>query len=208
MSAEIEFPQLYLVTPPEIELMGFPELLAQVLDTYDTACLRLTLSTSDEDRIMRAADACREVAHARDVPIVISEHALLVERLGLDGVHLGDGARRVRATRDDLGGDAIVGSYCAASRHDGMTAGEVGADYVSFGPAGATALGDGSRAEPELFSWWSQMIEVPIVAEGALDEDTIRALTPVTDFFAIGEEIWRSDDPVATLGRLLSAMRG
>lgn len=208
MSAEIEFPQLYLVTPPEIELMGFPELLAQVLDTYDTACLRLTLSTSDEDRIMRAADACREVAHARDVPIVISEHSLLVERLGLDGVHLSDGARRVRATRDDLGGDAIVGAYCAASRHDGMTAGEVGADYVSFGPAGATALGDGSRAEPELFSWWSQMIEVPVVAEGALDEDTIRALTPVTDFFAIGEEIWRTDDPVATLGRLLSAMRG
>lgn len=203
---EQDRPQLYLVTPPEIELSRFPTELAKVLDAYDTACLRLSLATTDEDRIMRAADACREVAHARDVPIVIAEHALLVERLGLDGVHLGDGARRVRKTRDDLGADAIVGAYCAASRHDGMNAGEVGADYVSFGPAGATPLGDGTRAEQDLFAWWSQMIEVPVVAEGALDEDTIRTLAPVTDFFAIGEEIWRTDDPSATLGRLLAAM--
>ncbi|SMR71902.1 thiamine-phosphate pyrophosphorylase [Aliiroseovarius halocynthiae] len=204
--SEMDRPQLYLVTPPEIELSRFPIELAKVLDAHETACLRLSLATTDEDRIMRAADACREVAHARDVPIVISEHALLVERLGLDGVHLGDGARRVRKTRDDLGADAIVGAYCAASRHDGMNAGEVGADYVSFGPAGATPLGDGTRAEQDLFAWWSQMIEVPVVAEGALDEDTIRALTPVTDFFAIGEEIWRTEDPAATLARLLSAM--
>ncbi|MDE9449069.1 thiamine phosphate synthase [Aliiroseovarius sp. Z3] len=205
---DIELPQLYLVTPPEFELSRFPEQLAHVLDSHDTACLRLSLATSDEDRIMRAADACREVAHARDVPIVIAEHALMVERLGLDGVHLGDGARRVRKTRDDLGADAIVGAFCTASRHDGMTAGEVGADYVSFGPAGASGLGDGTRAEADLFDWWSKMIEVPVVAEGALDEDTIRTLTPFTDFFAIGEEIWRTDDPSSALARLMAAMEG
>ncbi|GHE95292.1 thiamine phosphate synthase [Aliiroseovarius zhejiangensis] len=205
---ELELPQLYLVTPPDFELSRFPDQLARVLDAHATACLRLTLATADEDRITRAADACREVAHARDVPIVIADHVLMVERLGLDGVHLGDGARRMRKTREDLGTDAIVGAFCGASRHDGMSAGEMGADYVSFGPAGATPLGDGSRADRDLFGWWSEMIEVPVVAEGALDEDTIRALTPVTDFFAIGEEIWRTDDPSATLGRLVDAMRG
>lgn len=204
----LELPQLYLVTPPEFELSQFPDQLARVLDSHDTACLRLSMATSDEDRIMRAADACREVAHARDVPIVISEHALMVERLGLDGVHLGDGARRVRKTREDLGADAIVGAFCSASRHDGMNAGEAGADYVSFGPAGTTPLGDGTTAGADLFDWWSQMIEVPVVAEGALDEDLVRALTPVTDFFAIGEEIWRNDDPTAALARLMGAMAG
>ena len=205
---EMELPQLYLVTPPEFELSQFPDQLAKVLDTHETACLRLALATTDEDRIMRAADACREIAHARDIPIVIAEHALMVERLGLDGVHLGDGARRVRKTRDDLGADAIIGAFCNASSHDGMNAGEAGADYISFGPAGATALGDGTQADAELFDWWSKVIEVPVVAEGALDEDTIRTLTPMTDFFAIGEEIWRTDDPVATLSGLLAAMHG
>jgi len=205
--AEPEQPQIYLITPPEFELSQFPSRLAAVLDAQDVACVRLALASQDEDRIARAADACREVTHARDVALVIDSHLAMVERLGLDGVHLTDGARTVRYARKELGPDAVVGTFCGTSRHDGMSAGESGADYVSFGPAGASALGDGSQAEVELFDWWSQMIEIPVVAEGALDGDLIRLLAPHTDFFGIGDEIWRSDDPVAALGHLMGHMR-
>lgn len=199
-------PQIYLVTPPEIELSSFPARLDDLLDAHEIACVRLALATRDEDRIARAADAVREVCHRADVACVIETHVGMVERLGLDGVHLTDGARSVRKVRKALGGDAIVGAYCAASRHDGMTAGEAGADYVSFGPVTAGALGDGTMAEPDLFAWWSEMIEVPVVAEGGLDETSIATLSPITDFFAIGEEIWRQDDAAAALARLKSAM--
>lgn len=194
-----EMPQLYLITPPEPAFESFPDLMARCLDAAPVACVRLAMATTDEDRIARMADALREVTHARDIALVIERHALLVERLGLDGVHLTDGARSVAKMRKALGTDAIVGTFCGASRHDGITAGEMGADYVSFGPVGLTALGDGTRAEPELFQWWSEMIEVPVVAEGALSLDSVRALTPVTDFFALGEEIWGAEDPVAAL---------
>ncbi len=204
--ADAERPQIYLLTPPEIELSRFPGQLAAVMDAHEIACLRLTLATRDEDRLSRAADAVREVAHARDVAVVIDTHVSLAERLGLDGVHLTDGARSVRKSRAALGSDAIVGAYCGASRHDGMTAGEAGADYVAFGPVGATALGDGTRAGLDLFKWWSEMIEVPVVAEGALDAGSLAALAPVTDFVAIGEEIWHADDPVAALSGLIRAM--
>ena len=61
-------------------------------------------------------------------------------------------------------------------------------------------------AEFELFEWWSQMIELPVVAEGALDAALVAQLAPVTDFFGIGEEIWRHDDPAAALQALLAAM--
>jgi thiamine-phosphate pyrophosphorylase len=199
-------PQIYLVTPPEIDLDLFPVQLAACLDRVDVACLRLSIASRDEDRIARTADALREVTHARDVAIVIDGHPLLVERLGLDGVHLTDGARSVRKMRKDLGPDAIIGAFCGNSRHDGMTAGELGADYASFGPVGETPLGLGTRAELELFQWWSEMIEVPCVAEGALDEALIRALAPHTDFFGIGDEIWLTDDPAATLARFCAAM--
>lgn len=197
-----ESPQIYLITPSEFELSSFPGLLGQILDAHEVACIRLDLATRDEDRIARAADACREVAHARDVALVITDHVVLAERLGLDGVHLSDGARPVRAARKALGPDAIVGSFCATSRHDGMTAGEAGADYVSFGPVGNSALGDGSVADIEMFQWWSVMIELPVVAEGALTPSLAGDLAPFTDFFGIGEEIWREDDPVAALERL------
>ena len=137
---------------------------------------------------------------------MIDTHVALAERLGLDGVHLTDGARSVRKTRTALGAEGIVGAFCGASRHDGMNAAEASADYVAFGPVGATALGDGTIAEDDLFAWWSEMIEVPVVAEGSLDVERVRALSPITDFFAIGEEIWREDDAVAALSTLVDAM--
>ncbi|MFT3690292.1 thiamine phosphate synthase [Paenirhodobacter sp.] len=199
-------PQIYLLTPPSFDPAVFPAVLARVLAAQDVACIRLALATKDEDAVMRAADAVRVVAHDHDVALVIENHIHLVERHGLDGVHLTDGARSVRAARKELGQDAIVGAFCGASRHDGMNAGEAGADYVCFGPVGETGLGAGPRAERDLFAWWSEMIEVPVVAEGALSETLVQGLAPVTDFFAIGEEIWRDEDPAAALGRLIAAM--
>ncbi|NIZ09935.1 thiamine phosphate synthase [Pseudooceanicola sp. HF7] len=202
-----EQPQIYLISPPEFDLMEYPDRLAAVLDAHDIACVRLALATRDEDRLCRAADALREVTHARDVALVIDRHILLAERLGLDGVHLDDGPRSVRKARKALGADAIIGSYCAASRHDGMSAGEAGCDYISFGPVTETVLADGEVADFELFEWWSQMIELPVVAEGGLDEEIVRKLAPVTDFFGVGEEIWREGDgATAALSRLITAM--
>ena len=201
-----EQPQIYLITPPEIELSHFPDDLARVLDSTEIACIRLSLATRDEDLILRAADVVRDVAHRADVALVIDTHVVLAQRLGLDGVHLTDGARSVRMARKELGADAIVGAYCGQSRHDGMSAGEAGADYISFGPVGQSALGDGSQAEAELFEWGSQMIELPVVAEGGLDATSIAALSPVTDFVGIGEEIWRRENPAEALKSLIDAM--
>ncbi len=201
--AEAARPQIYLITPPELDLASFPTLLAKILDRIDVACVRLALSSRDVDRIVRAADALREVTSARDVALVVETHVLMVKRLGLDGVHLTDGARSVRKTRKELGSDAIVGAFCGTSRHDGMNAAEAGADYISFGPVAASELGDGAIAKPELFSWWSEMIEIPVVAEGGLNENTLRSLSSKTDFFAIGSEIWGVEDPAARLARFV-----
>lgn len=195
-----EQPQIYLSTPPSIELARLADLLPRLLDAAPVACLRLTLATRDQDQVARAADTMRDIAHARDIPVVIDSHYRLVGPLGLDGVHLQDGAKHIREARKELDKEAIVGAFCGASRHDGMTAGEIGADYVSFGPVGASdLLGDGQTADPDLFRWWSQMIELPVVAEGDLTPDQLRLLAPVTDFIGLSSEIWGAEDPVATL---------
>jgi thiamine-phosphate pyrophosphorylase len=206
--SDIEQPQLYLITPPAFELDVFPALLAKVLDAADVACVRLALATQDEDNICKMADAVREVTHARDVALVIDEHILLVENLGLDGGHLGDGARRVAKVRKMLDEDAIVGAFSGTSRHDGMSAGEAGADYVSFGPIGEALIGDGERASADLFQWWSEVIEVPIVAEGALDEWALKTFAPMSDFFALGEEVWSADSPADKIAQIKKLIAG
>ena len=199
-------PQIYLITPPDLDLLTFPDTLARVLDGAEIACVRFGLAGSDADRIGRAADALRQVAHDRDVAIVVESHLQIVERHGLDGVHLTDGSRNVRDARKALGSDAIVGSYCGTTRHEGINAGEAGADYVAFGPVGPTPLGSGALADRDLFAWWTEMIEVPVVAEGGLTPALVTDLSAVTDFFGIGPEIWATEDPLAALQTLLAPL--
>lgn len=194
-------PQLYLITPVGAAASTVGPLLADVLDRFPVACLRIPGAGSEEE-LGRLADLAREIAHARDVAVVIDDHIELAKRHGLDGVHLTDGARTVRYARKELGPDAIVGAFCGTSRHDGMNAGEAGADYVSFGPCRTTALGHGEAVDPDLFQWWSETIEVPVVAEGALTPALIAQLAPISDFIALGPEIWSEDDPVEALGNL------
>lgn len=194
-------PQLYLMTPAGAQASALGPLLAEVMDRFPPACLRIR-GGAEEDELARLADLAREIAHARDVAVVIDDHVRLAQRHGLDGVHLTNGARGVRDARKELGADAIVGAFCGSSRHDGMTAGEAGADYVSFGPAGDSALGRGGPVPLELFEWWSEMIEIPVVAEGAITRDLIASLSPVSDFIAIGPEIWGHGDPAAALAEL------
>jgi thiamine-phosphate pyrophosphorylase len=197
----VERPQLCLISPPAPDPERFPELLAAALDAVPVACVRLAAASRDEALLGRLADACRAVAHERDVAVVIDTHQLIAERHGLDGVHLTDGARSVRAARKALGADAIVGAFCGISRHDGMSAAEAGADYVAFGPVGGT-LGDGRHADDELFAWWSEMIEAPVIAEGGLTDASVPRLARLADFLAFGEEIWSRPDPAAELRRL------
>lgn len=205
--AEAERPQIYLITPPAFELATFSEQLKSVLDTHAIACLRLSLAVRDEDALSRAADALREITHARDVAIVVEDHVLLADRHGLDGVHLTDTRKNIRKLRAEMGPDAIIGAYCGTTRHDGMNAAEAGADYVSFGPIGSSTLGDGTSVDFEIFEWWSAMIEVPVVAEGALTIELVEKYGPVTDFFGIGSEIWGTDNPSDALKALLEPLR-
>ena len=48
------------------------------------------------------------------------------------------------------------------------------------------------------------MIEVPVIAEGALTRSLVESFAPVTDFFALGPEIWGAEDPLAALKAILS----
>ena len=199
-------PQIYLQTPLRLDLDTFPTALNAVLDGAEIACLRLTTAASTPEQIRHNADILRDIAHGRDISLVIDSHYRLVQPLGLDGVHLLDGAKQIREAHKVLGKDCIIGAYCGSSRHVGMSAAEMTADYVAFGPIVADPLlGDGLKAELDLFQWWSDMIEVPVVAEGGLSLESLDVLARCTDFICLGDEIWNHDDGAAAAIKAFSA---
>ena len=198
-----EIPQVYLITPTNADLSFYAEKLAPIIDICPVACIRLGVSSDDESIISRHADQLRDVAHARDISAVITNHYRLVNSLGLDGVHRFDAAKTIREVREELGTEAIVGSFCGNSKHKGLNAGEAGADYISFGPVDHSALTDDNIAEFETFEWWSEMVEIPVIAEGNINHDLASQLAPVIDFLALGQEIWKNDNPKIELKEYL-----
>ncbi|MEM0945359.1 MAG: thiamine phosphate synthase [Pseudomonadota bacterium] len=198
-------PRLYLVTPERVDT-AFASTLERVLASVPVACLRLDLATSDEAAWRQAANHLLPICHEADVALVIAEHYRLVQPLGLDGVHL-TGSTPVRSVRKDLGGDAIVGAGAGTSKHKGMTLAEAGADYVSLGPVAETGqLGDGDLADPDLFAWWSEMIEVPVVAEGGVGAAQAQALASTADFMVPDRRLWDAPDPHAALAQIAAIL--
>jgi thiamine-phosphate pyrophosphorylase len=106
-----------------------------------------------------------DAIQAENVAALIYADPALARAVRADGVHLSacDNVEAAFATaRDILGTRYIIGSDAGASRHDAMTLGELGADYVAFDSA------VGRETQTGLLVWWSEIFEVPCVGFDAL----------------------------------------
>jgi len=184
--------RLYLITPPAIDPAAFRDTLATALDAGDVACLQLRLKDAADDAIRRAAEILRPVAQERDVAVLMNDRPDLAVETGCDGVHVGQEDVTYAEARRIVGPQAIVGVTCHNSRHLAMTAAEQGADYVAFGAFFATGTKEPkTRAEPEILTWWSDIMEVPCVAIGGITVDNAPALVKAgADFLAVVAGVW------------------
>lgn len=193
--------RLYLVTPPALP-DDFPELLGAALDSAEVAALRLSLPGASEDGLARAVAVVRKVTEARGVALILAGAPALAVRTGCDGVHLAWGEMEVAAARRVLGDGLQLGVFCGGSRDLAMRAGEEGADYVAFGPF----AGGADDADPDVLGWWAELMELPVVAEGAPNEAACAALARArADFVTVGDAVWSAPAGAAAAVRALHA---
>lgn len=211
--------RLYLITPPQIDdLDGFAAILETGLDVGDVACLQLRLKTPDgliDEAATRAVSAVvTPIAQARGTAVIINDSAELAVELGADGVHVGQSDMTVKAAREIVGPEVIVGATAKDSRHYAMTAGEQGADYVAFGafypsPTKAETV----PADLELLSFWQEAMELPCVAIGGITVDNARPLVMAgADFLAVSSGVWAHPEgapqAIMAFNALLDEMHG
>lgn len=192
------------MTPPNLgDVPAFAKTLAATLDAGDVACVQLRLKDVADDVICRAIDFLRPEAQRRGVAFVLNDRPDLAFETGCDGVHVGQQDMPYRQARQVVGPDAIVGVTCHNSRHLAMEAGEQGADYVAFGAFYPTATKDAAFvAEPDLLSWWSELMEVPCVAIGGITVDNARPLIQAgADFLAVCGGVWNHPEGPAAAVR-------
>lgn len=133
-----------------------------------------------------------DCAHDRNVAVLFLDDAEAARDAEADGVHLtwsADVEASYGIARGVLGAASIVGVEAGTSRHDAMTLGEAGADYVAFGPTPAAPDVSGEDADDtqtRLVAWWSELFVVPSVAVGIETAgDAARLAEAGADFIAV-----------------------
>lgn len=184
--------QLYVVSPPRIELPAFAENLKAALDGGPVAAFQLRLKDVADDDVLRACAALLPVCQAADVAFILNDRADLAKAAGADGVHLGQGDGSIAEARALLGQDAQIGRTCHDSRHLAMEAGEQGADYVAFGAFyDTTTKPSHYRPQPEILGWWTTLSQLPCVAIGGIFPHNAAPLVDVgADFIAVVRAVW------------------
>ncbi len=195
--------RLCLITPPRInDVAAFADTLEQALSAGDVACLQIRLKDVDDAAIISVSKPLIEIGQAHEAAVLINDRPDLADRLGADGVHIGQEDTPYAEARQILGDDRIVGVTAHDSRHLAMVAGEAGADYVAFGAFYPTTTKDPkAQANPEILTWWSSLFEVPCVAIGGITPDNAAPLVEAgADFLAISSGVWQhTDGPAAAV---------
>lgn len=188
--------RLYLITPERMDPHAFASQLAEALNAGDVACVQLRLKGADDDAIRSAAETLAPVAQSRDVAFLMNDRPDLAAETGCDGVHVGQEDWPYARAREMVGEDAIVGVTCHDSRHLAMVAGEAGADYVAFGAFFPTESKDAKgHPDPDILSWWSELMTVPCVAIGGITPANCGVLvTAGADFLAVLSAVWNHPD--------------
>ena len=184
-------PRLCLLTP-RVDDPAAVAGLADAMSGADVAAVLLRLPDADERSLINFVKKVAPAVQDRDAALLLAGRDDIVARSGADGAHLGN----VDALRDAvarLKPKNIAGVGGLRTRHDAMTAGEAGADYVMFGDPDEGGNRASFDAIIDRVGWWAEVFEVPCVAYAARLEEIDALAAAGADFVAIGAAAF--DDP-------------
>ena len=200
-------PRLYLATPPVDDPQVLLGVLADLLKAADIAAVLLRLKPSDPRTLISCIKALAPSIQDQGAALLLDGHVDLVARAGADGAHL-PGLEAFAEALPTLKPDRIAGVGGLATRHDSMTAGELGADYVLFGEPDEKEQRPSTQAICDRLQWWDEVFELPSVGfAGTLEE--VGAFTAAgADFILAGDFIWSaSEGPLKSLRATVEAIR-
>lgn len=195
--------QLYLISPQDVG-GDFPDRLAAALDAGPVAAFQFRVKGVDQHQAARLAEPLQALCAAREIAFIVNDDMRLAQRLGADGVHLGQADGDPREARALLGPAAQIGVSVHDSRHLAMEAGEAGADYVAFGAFFPTATKVvHHHPDPAILAWWAALFEIPSVAVGGITPANGRVLVEAgADFLAACSAVWdHPEGPAAAVRR-------
>ena len=200
-------PRLYLATPEVDDPAALATSLPGLLAGADIAAVLVRLKESDPRSMIGCVKSLAPAIQNAGAALLLDGHVDLVARAGADGAHV-NGIAALQEALPSLKPDRIAGVGGLASRHDSMSAGEIGADYVLFGEIDAHGRRPSLEAIVERVEWWAELFEPPCVAFAASRDEAYELALAGADFVLVGEAVWA--DPrgaAAALAEIEQAVR-
>ncbi len=212
----VSTPRLYLVTPPVAEPDTLAPALAAACAAGPVAAVQLRLEAADERTLVKRIKALAPVAQEHGAAVVIAlvgaapadlDIARVAAHGGADGVHVDGDPAAVRDLRSRLKEGRILGVGGLRSKHDAMTIGEEGADYLLFGARRRDGSLPPLEAVEERAAWWAEIFETPCVAFAPALDAMPRLAATGAEFVALGEAVWdHPEGPAAAVRAALAAL--
>jgi thiamine-phosphate pyrophosphorylase len=190
-------PRLYLQTPVVGDPSSLIADLPAVLAADDVAAVMLRLAPTDQRTMIARIKALAPAIQNSGAALLIDGPVELVARAGADGAHLA-GIEAMQDALPTLKPDRIAGVGGLTTRHDSMTAGEAGADYVLFGEPDAKGRRPSNDAISERLQWWAELFEPPCVGFAASIAEAGEFAAAGADFILVGDFIWADPRGAAT----------
>lgn len=155
------------------------------------------------------AKTVKTITDAYEVPLLINDRVDIALAVGADGVHLGQKDIPVRAARNLLGADKIVGAT-ANTIELAEEAWQSGADYLGVGDIfGTTTKSDTKHITLEELKAIRAAVQIPVVAIGGVNEENISLLRETgVEGAAVISAVVGQKDITAAAERLISNFRG
>lgn len=182
-------PRLYLATPIVEDPARLVAELPGLLASADVAAVLLRLKETDQRTMISRIKALAPPVQKAGAALLVDGHPDLVARGGADGAHL-TGLAALEEAAPSLKPDRIAGVGGLATRHDSMSAGEMGADYVLFGEPDKNGQRPSSQAIAERLDWWAELFEPPCVGFAISLEEAHDFAASGADFVLVGDFVW------------------
>ncbi|MCI9261938.1 thiamine phosphate synthase [uncultured Adlercreutzia sp.] len=150
---------------------------------------------ADEAALRAEAAELLALCRAAGVPFVVNDDVETALAVGADGVHVGQEDMACERARVLLGPDAIIG-VSTQTVEQALAAEAAGADYLGVGGVRGTATKpEAGVLAPEEFRAIAAAVDIPVVAIGGIDVETVPLLADLDVVgAAVVSAIFAADD--------------
>ena len=195
---------LYAITDQHlISASNFGQAVEQVLQG-GASIIQYRDKSDDRNKRLQQASTLRSLCDEYDAVCIINDDIELASAVSADGVHIGKDDTTLKAARETLGDDAIIGVSCYNDLSLAMEAQDNSADYVAFGAMFSSSTKPGAVVcGPDIIAGAKQKLSIPVCTIGGISEHNIQQLVSAgADMAAVISDIFAAEDIKSKAERL------